>query len=858
MGEDERQSTGDRQSGARVSARRGLACTALACFFAATLIGCGGNSGSAKSAKGTDSGEGPSASGKKSSSGGSKKPALPAPVKLPRPEFETVRVAVFTEAPGFAVLVDQEPARAEDGGILLTPCEIDMLPGEHVITVAKQGYREQSQEVTASEGRELEFRVAYEPFAEPTGFAASRFATATVGEELPLSALNTGGPLADPFVSGDGLALWTAGERDGQNGVYVSRRRSVWDEFPPPDLIVESRITSDASSPSVSADGTRLAYLVAGKARIWGVFLGDDRQPRKPLKFSTAEDEVWDSATISGSGLSLYSIQRHGSERRELVTHRAAPEDDFEDDWDHFPMHGGQPVLSTDGRRLYLFDGKTLRRAARLGPLATFGAPEELLTLDLKKYVPRERRRQYWVTDDEQWLYFSDDPEKSGNLYVVRIADIPAWRFVPRGRSIRQREMAAAPTESPSETPSDEPGKPVAEPPKVDPRSLPLPYQAFRDSFGAALAERDFAAADELLDRAKQDEALRPDADLLEWDAEFLATAKEFEERLVKLLSGLAKGETVRIGGAGVTFEAFSDGEVLYSSRGKGLSKKLADISPTELAAIVEARSDKTDPVLPWQSAAWLLCMPERVPPSSIQPRLAKAGIAGREYLDRERQRELRLIEGDVARNNLGPALRRIDALVAKAPQSESATRALALREELPVRQNWRPVGGQSWKLEAPGTYATGDAKAAESFLLCEDEFGDFQLTLEWKSVGPAAQGGVYFRYGGVGPLRDNAYKVHLANDASLRANPDKYATGALLGSVAPLVNAVKAEGEWNTLEVRVVDSKLSVKINGTVAQKDTPLEKVKLPVRGKVLVDGEFPGMTYRKVLCFELPKGK
>ncbi len=158
----------------------------------------------------------------------------------------------------------------------------------------------------------------------------------------------------------------------------------------------------------------------------------------------------------------------------------------------------------------------------------------------------------------------------------------------------------------------------------------------------------------------------------------------------------------------------------------------------------------------------------------------------------------------------------------------------------------------------ASGDLRHGDAKSAESFLLCEDEFGDFQLTLEWKSVGPAAQGGVYFRYGGVGPLRDNAYKVHLANDASLRANPDKYATGALLGSVPPLVNAVKAEGEWNTLEMRVVDGKLSVKVNGTVAQKDTPLEKVKFPARGKVLVDGEFPGMTYRKVLCFELPKGK
>jgi hypothetical protein len=827
----------------------------LAGALIAGAIGCGKSksSGNGKNVvdNGTASGSSPVTSSKK------RKPSLE-PVALPRPVYDTVRVAVFTEEPGFFVMVGQEPARTEDGTLLLTPCEIDLPHGEHIVTVAKKGYREQSQEMTAIEGRELEFRVEYEPFAEPTGLVASRFATATVGEELPLTSLNTGGPLVDPFVSGDGLSLWAAGQRDGQNGVFVTRRKSVWDEFPVPDLIVESRITSRACSPSVTADGTWLAFLVEGKARIWGVFQGDDRSPRKALKFSTAEDEVWDSATISGSGLSLYSIQQHGKERRELVTHRADPEENFEDDWEHFPLHGGQPVLSVDGLRLYLFDGKTLSRAARLTPLATFGAPESLLTLDLKKYVPRAGSRQYWVTDDEQWLYFSDDPKKSGNLYVVRIADIPAWRYVPRGRSIRQRELAAMTTESSTDPSPTDPAKPTQEAKPIDPRSLPLPYQAYRESFAAMLAARDFAAATELLDRAKQDDALKADVDLLEWDAEFLATARLFDERLRKLFAELPKGESIRVGGAIVSFESFTDGAIVYSARGKELRKTLLEMSPTELAAIVEARSDKSDPQLPWQTVAWLMCVPERVPASSLQSRLAKAGVAGRTHGDRERQRELRLIEQELARDNIGPALRRIDALVAKAPQSESATRALALREELPARQKWRPVGGQEWTLEPPGTYATGSQKDADSFLLCDDEFGDFQLTLEWKSVGPAAQGGVYFWYGGVGSLRENAYKVHLANDAALRANPDRFATGALLGSVHPSTNAVKAEGEWNTLEVRVANRKLSVKVNGTLVQKETPLEKVKIPTRGKVLIDGEFPGITYRKVLCFELPGGK
>ncbi len=788
--------------------------------------------------------------------------------------LRVVRAGVEGESTGRAaeevaavVAVDGQLARTESGELLRTPCELDLPVGEHRFVVAAKGYKEVLQTHAVAEGREIEIALAYEPFAEPAGLIASRYFTAEVGEELALHALNSGGAMADPFVTREGLSLWAGGDREEGKGVYVSRRASVWDEFGPPEFVSETRGATLAGSPSVTADESQVAWVVVGKQRIWGASLGESagggRAPRTPLKFTTMESERWLSAWLSPSGLSLYSLQVHDGKRRDYQAIRLAPDESFEDDWFSVELHRAHPVLSFDALRLYLFDGKTLKRAQRERDTDPFGEPEVVREFSLAHYYPRPDRRQFWVTEDEQWLYVSDDPERSGNLYVTRIAEEPKWVYVPRGRALKMRSVAMADPEA-GTTPEGKPGEEPGEVAGPDPRSLPLAYEVYRKELAGLLEEWKFAEARALVESAESRPELARERELVGWDREEVLAANRFWEELGAVLGKMEPGAKLRLAGAQAEFVKYDEGRLEVTVRGKAVTRVVTAISPVDLIGVVEAgREVQDDEEWAFAVAAFLAAAPGRSSPAILNSRIQKAGVAGRRLVDRSRQRDLALVRREIERGNLGPALVRIDALVAKAPQSESATAALEMKSTLYSRQEWRPVGGQTWDTSVAGQFTTGESKAAEAWLSCGDRFTNFQVSLEWKSVGPAAQGGVYFGYDGSGPVREKAYKLHVANDKSLAANPDRFSTGALLGIAAPRVNAVNAEGEWNSLVARVVGGKVTVTVNGEVVLKDQALEgegetKTGAVKTGLVLIDGEFPGISYRKVLVYELPGGK
>lgn len=70
-----------------------------------------------------------------------------------------------------------------------------------------------------------------------------------------------------------------------------------------------------------------------------------------------------------------------------------------------------------------------------------------------------------------------------------------------------------------------------------------------------------------------------------------------------------------------------------------------------------------------------------------------------------------------------------------------------------------------------------------------------------------------------------SAFEIQLAADAGEEVT--NKSTGAIFGLVAPKKNASKPVGEWNAVEVKVQDNKLTVTINGEVVQDGVDLTKV-------------------------------
>src|SRR5262249_46970297 len=151
-----------------------------------------------------------------------------------------------------------------------------------------------------------------------------------------------------------------------------------------------------------------------------------------------------------------------------------------------------------------------------------------------------------------------------------------------------------------------------------------------------------------------------------------------------------------------------------------------------------------------------------KVSPQLVSSRLERAGEKGKDLLERQLLRRLHLVEEEIDRDNFGAGLQLLDKTIAAAPKLKAAARARELRDSLPARLIWMPVGPQTWNTSSPGEYAAPSKKAPGAYLVSAAEYGNFVLTLEWKTDSDVAQGGVYFRFQRGGDLRKNAFKIHL------------------------------------------------------------------------------------------------
>lgn len=135
--------------------------------------------------------------------------------------------------------------------------------------------------------------------------------------------------------------------------------------------------------------------------------------------------------------------------------------------------------------------------------------------------------------------------------------------------------------------------------------------------------------------------------------------------------------------------------------------------------------------------------------------------------------------------------------------------------------ENWIRVTDANWRAVDGAIQADAKTDKANGFLLSKNSYTDFQIRVEfWAS--DDANSGIYMRCAEPNNLTDRT--CYEANIFDQRPDPT-FGTGAIvhLAKVSPMP---KAGGKWNTFDITVKGSTISVTLNGvrTAEAQDTKL----------------------------------
>jgi hypothetical protein len=124
-------------------------------------------------------------------------------------------------------------------------------------------------------------------------------------------------------------------------------------------------------------------------------------------------------------------------------------------------------------------------------------------------------------------------------------------------------------------------------------------------------------------------------------------------------------------------------------------------------------------------------------------------------------------------------------------------------------------------------------------------EFEDFRLSLEVR-VPPKGNSGVYLR---------GIYEIQV-NDA-FGAAPESHMMGGLYSRIHPTANPSKPAGEWNAMEITLVDRHVTVVLNGETIIDNQPVlgctggalwsDETRL---GPIYLQGDHTGVDYRNLV--------
>lgn len=102
------------------------------------------------------------------------------------------------------------------------------------------------------------------------------------------------------------------------------------------------------------------------------------------------------------------------------------------------------------------------------------------------------------------------------------------------------------------------------------------------------------------------------------------------------------------------------------------------------------------------------------------------------------------------------------------------------------------------WRFEGGSLVVDG----RPGHLSSDEEYGDFDLRLEWK-IGPMGNSGVFYRVAAPGNPAPSAIEFQIADNAREASveHPDRR-SGAAYGLYAPATDVSRPPGEWNSLRI--------------------------------------------------------
>jgi hypothetical protein len=146
----------------------------------------------------------------------------------------------------------------------------------------------------------------------------------------------------------------------------------------------------------------------------------------------------------------------------------------------------------------------------------------------------------------------------------------------------------------------------------------------------------------------------------------------------------------------------------------------------------------------------------------------------------------------------------------ASQPSGEADAGWITLIDGASGLDNWTRVGDANWRAEDGAIQADKKTDKASSFLLSKNSYTDFRILAEFW-VSDDANSGIYMRCADPKNITDKS--CYEANIYDERPDPT-YGTGAItnIAAVSPMP---KAGGKWNTYDITVKGTRLTVTLNG-------------------------------------------